>query len=140
MHGQIGGTWEGVGDWLVRNEALANEYSLYLLVIGYFVVMVAKFTVWDVIRYQRDMTPVGRALKRQKFSEGIAFFFQTLLYAIAAAAINIDDLPINIWTRTAIRCLLVAALLFAAFWNARLVAALKGENWGRPERRGDGLP
>lgn len=125
---------DGLGNWLIANERTANIVTLWCLCIGYLSLAISKARTWEVIHYQRDRTPVGKAQKRQVLADVFKNLGQSTLYGLALVLVHLGPSEwTGIWERMGVRAVVIVSLAFAVIFNFALNWALKQENWGRPD-------
>lgn len=130
---------EAAGNWLKANDQNIDEITVWCLAIGPVVLGLSKFLAVAIMGSQRDRTAVGRALRPQKFTEGVAWLALGGLYSLTLWAFYTETI-VDFWWRIALRVVLIVAVVAATVFMLRFDRALVTVSFGNGESRGDGLP
>ena len=113
-----------VWEFLNRHDVTLDLIVVWALCLGAFTMGTAKMIAWWTIRSTRDATRIGVSLKKQKLSEGVLWYALSLLYAMTLTAFY-NAQRIGPPERTALRVVLMVAIVVSIFYLARFIYYLR---------------
>jgi ABC-type sulfate transport system permease subunit len=125
--------WSDLTNWVDRHDTALDLTLLWILVVGFAMLAVVKAATWWVIRYQHDVTKVGKSLKYQKLAETVMFSVLSVIYGIALFIYYTEDGTVfGTWQRFGLRLILAAGIIGAVVAGIQFVRAMQDERWGKP--------
>lgn len=119
------------GQWLLAHERQTDLATIWVVVIGAAILAGVKVVSYLTIRTQRDRTDVGRALKRQKLAEAVAWGALSLIYSAVLWIAYDASTPFGVWERMGLRVLLALGIIVAVVFGVVFIRALRAERWGQ---------
>ena len=134
---------DAINDWLQRHELAIDLAVIFIVVVSGYIIAAAMFTAAWTLRGTHDQTAVGRALKRQKVSLGVAFLANAVYWSVVLYAYYTGYIP-SVAGKTLLRLIFAGGMLFGAVFASLFVRALRREigreRYGVAPLAHDGLP
>ena len=127
MNDIIPAAWHDLWEFVRRHDVTLDLIVVWSLCVGALTMSVAKLVAWWTIRGTADSTMVGVSLKQQKLSESVFWFGLSLLYGMTLAAFYFAH-RFGPPERTALRVILMVAVVTSVYYVSRFIYYLRREN------------
>lgn len=121
-----------IGAWLQAHDMRIDEITVWCMAVGLVILAGVDARTWWSLRWQKDRTSVGGALRVKKLWYALILFALGSLYSLTLA-VYYEVIEVNFWHRIVLRAVVIASIVGAVTAGLRFVKAMRHERWGQPE-------